>query len=208
MYLTKFSLPRKNSRAGYTLLEVLISTALLIMLAVVTTSGMIAHARASKSNYTMQKLGDQATRFINAVQAASVDADGGGFSLQTGVNNRTGAVLTITKTNESGAIVNLKEYAYIDRDNNPNTIGDNVIVERDENDPSATTGKVVLQYCSPIDNNTPIFSLVQGTRIPTIRVAVRTGDRTNPPSAADNTETGRGFQSFVVDTFIASLSVL
>lgn len=197
---------KHHKKNAFTLLEMLISSVLLIMLGVMMTYGMIAHARTSQSNYSLKKITDEAMRLTDAIQGAAIDCDTTGMSIAANAAGVAGTVLTISKTDESGASVNLKQYAYIDRDGNPDTILDNVIVERNVNQPTATTGKVIAQNCSPINSTTPIFTMTAGAKIQCVRIALRVGDRTNPPSEIDNGNTGRGYQSFVINTYVSSLA--
>jgi type II secretory pathway pseudopilin PulG len=121
------------------MVEVLIALALLSLLSLITVTGMMVHARTAQSNLSQYKIAENARRFVDVVQDMALDA--------TILRTNTGpagadTVLTIGKPDppSPGSTI-YKQYAYIDDDNNPATIRDNRIVERDVNTPG--------NQCSP-----------------------------------------------------------
>ena len=191
-HLTRSLSPREH---GLTLIEVLISLALMLLLSIITVQGMIVHGRMAHSNMMRERIADGSRRFVEGVQVFALDAtvirvDTGPAGPQT--------VLTLGKTDPSAGNIVYKEYAYLDEDNNPATIKDNSIVERSTFEPLSTSGKVILQYCSPVAG-TPVFERESGTARPLYTINLRVGDRTYPANDADNAITGQGYQSFLIN---------
>lgn len=188
---------------AFSLVEVIIAIFILVLLSLITVSGMIFHARTAQSNLTKQRMAEGARRFVEGAQIAILDS--------TNVRIGTGpaganTVLTIEApdpTNASNVI--FKQYAYLDGDGKPETIRDNRIVERSVDTPMATDGKVLVEYCSPVDASTNIFSLNPDSPKALYEVRLRVGDRTDPPSAEDNGITGKGYQSFLITASLSKI---
>jgi len=200
--------PRPAGRqAGFTILEALIAAVLLVILSVITVQGMILHARSSKANITQSQFAEQARRLvdlisINALDATSLEVENGGAG--------NGSVLTIQKPSSANpAVLITNQFEYVDTDNNANTIANNMILHRTADAPGQT-GKVIARLVSRLPGNTPVFQVVPGTDRPLVHTRLRIGDRfataASPNTAnynADNAQTGRGYQSFVVDAHIS-----
>ena len=198
-----FRLPRNNSlRRGFTLIEAIVSVALLVVLSGITVYGMIFHARTAKSNLVRERIAEQSRKFIDFAQIAALDATI--IRIDSGPAG-AGTVLTIGKPDPDnvGSVI-YKQYAYLDTDGNPATINDNRIVERDTNTPNATTGKLLVEYCYPV-TGTRIFTQDAKSLRPLFNINLRVGDRTFPANNADNAFTGPGYQAFQIQTSIAQL---
>ena len=96
----------------------------------------------------------------------------------------------------------LSSIAYVDLDNNPATVSNNVILYT----PDIDTTNGVLTLCSfvrPLDDGSWIF-----TNLPSspsaIRVGFHVGDGTNAAEAADTAGTGLGFQGTEVRFSVTS----
>jgi len=200
MFLT--TSPLSNRRYAFSLIEVIVSLALLLLLSIITVGGMIMHARLAQSNLEMQRMAEGSRRFVDAVQTAALDAT----LIQ--VNNGpagVNTVITLGKPDVNSTTATIfKQFAYLDDDGNPATIRDNRIVQRDAHTPSATGGNVVLSYCSPLPDGTPIFSSIIAGK-PVYEINLRVGDRTNPGNNEDNAVTGRGTQTFLIKANVSSL---
>jgi len=200
MFLT--TRPSLNRRRAFSLTEVLVSLALLLMLSIITVGGMVMHARLAQSNLEMQRMAEGSRRFVDAVQTAALDAtlilvNNGPAGLNT--------VLTIGKPDVNSTTATIfRQFAYLDDDGNPETIRDNRIVQRDVNAPMATSGNKVLDYCSPLPDGTPIFSTITAGKA-VYEINLRVGDRTNPGNIQDNAVTGRGTQTFLIKANVSSL---
>ncbi len=195
-------LQRINRRRGMTLVEVMISLVLMLLLSIITIGGMMMHARMARANLTREQIAESSRRLVSAAQVLALDAtvlrvDAG----PSGANT----VLTIeTPDPADSSVTIIKQFAYIDRDMNPNTIGDNVVVERDTNSPGATTGKVIMELCSVVGTK-KVFEQPTGTARPLININLRLGDRTSPAGNADNAFTGPGYQSFLISASVSQL---
>ena len=194
--------PFPNRSRAFSLTEVIVSLALLLMLSMITVGGMIMHARLAQSNIEMQRMAEGSRRFVDAVQTAALDAtliqvNNGPSGLNT--------VLTIGKPDVNSTTATLfKQFAYLDGDGNPATIRDNRIVQRDVNTPAASTGNQVVEFCSPLPDGTPVFSAITAGK-PVYEINLRVGDRTNPGNNEDNAVTGRGTQTFLIKANVSQL---
>jgi prepilin-type N-terminal cleavage/methylation domain-containing protein len=192
------TLPRRSR--GFSLVEVMISVALLALLSLITVTGMMFHARMAQSNLAKQKMAEGARRFVEMAQIAVMDATI--VKIETGPSGAN-TVLTIGRPDPAnvGSVI-YKQYAYIDADGNPATIGDNRIIERDANEPMSTSGKMLLEYCS-LNGSSAVFSQVAAAALPLYQINLRVGDRTYPGNVADNAFTGRGYQSYLINAQLA-----
>lgn len=197
-----FARAHHHRRRGFSLLEVLMAVFLLSLLSIITVMGMIMHARVAKSNLMQQRMAENSRRFLDAVQVAALDStvirvDDGPAGADT--------VLTLEKPNPDNPTATIiTQYAYLDPDNNPATIGDNVLVMRNTDTPSATTGEAVISYCSPVSGKA-VFSRNEKAAKPLFDINLRVGDRTFPGNAEDNRFTGNGTQMY---RLVASISTL
>lgn len=192
------NLPTQNRR-GFSLVEVVVSMALLVVLSGITVTGMIYHSRIAQSNLSKQKTAESARRFVGAAHIEAMDATI--MEVSDGPAG-PGTVLTLGHPDPADPTrVVFKQYAYLDGDNNRATIRDNRIVERTVNTPDATTGKTIVEYCAPPPGK-PVFTYLNTATLPMVQIQLRIGDQSNPPSAADNAVTGRGYQSFLINAFI------
>ncbi len=191
-----------SGRRGFSLVEVIISLALLILLSLITIQGMMMHARMVKANITQQQVAEGSRRFVDAIQVSALDATI--MRIETGPAGPA-TVLTLGRPDpgNAGGIL-YEQYAYLDPDGNPDTIGDNILVVRNSNQPMATSGKPLIQLCSPVQGKA-IFSKVDNAARPLINIDLQVGDRTSPPSASDNAETGNGYQGFRIAASISQL---
>lgn len=185
-------LPGGQSKRGMSLVELMISLALLTLLSLVTVSGMIYHSRVAKSNLSRQRMAEGARRFIQGAQVTMIDSTIA--RVETGPSGPN-TVLTIGRPdpNNVGAVV-YTQYAYIDRDGNPNTLNDNVVVVRSQNTPLATTGDVLIELASPVTGQN-VFTQMPAS-YPLFEINLHVGDRTFPASNADNAFTGPGYQGY------------
>lgn len=191
-----------NSRRGISLVEVLISLTMMLLLSIITVQGMILHGRMAQSNLTRERLAENSRRMMDSISVFALDATiirvGSG---PAGANT----VLTLGKPNPDDLTTILyKQFAYLDPDDNPATINDNVIVERSQNSPMSTEGSTLVQYCSPV-TGTSIFAKVVGSARPLYAVNLRVGDRSYPSSNADDAITGHGYQSFLINANFSQL---
>lgn len=191
-----------NRRRGLTLVEVVIAVALLVLLSLITVTGMVFHARTAASNLHRQRIAENARNFQDAVQIAALDATI--IRIDTGPAG-DGTVLTIGKPdpNTPGATI-FRQFAYLDDDGNPNTIEDNRIVMRDTNTPNATTGKMLVQYVSPVAG-TNVFTQATNTLRPLYRINLHVGDRSRALMSEDNRLTGPGYQGFRIALNVSQL---
>lgn len=191
-------LTRGNRRRGMSMVELMISLALLTLLSLVTVSGMIYHSRVAKSNLVRQRMAEGARRFIQGAQIAMIDSTVA--RIDTGPSGPN-TVLTIGRPdpNNAGGVV-YTQYAYIDRDGNPNTLNDNVVVVRNENSPLATTGNVLMEYASRVTGKN-VFTQMSSA-YPLYEVNLHVGDRTFPASNADNAYTGPGYQGYRIQALV------
>lgn len=182
------------------MLEVLIALALMSVLTTMVVAGTIAHARSARANMSQLQVNESSRRFLQQLYADASDSVGPDVNEETTTTVAIGDVLTFYRTNLP--TVTVVQYRYQDLDGNPVTINDNVIIRDTVDNPSSLVGSVVLRWCSRI-GTTPIFAFDPNAEAPLVNVRVRTGDRTNPPSDADNALTGVGFQSFLIRTSIS-----
>lgn len=188
---------------GFSLVEVIIAVFILVLLSLITVTGMMFHARMAQSNLAKMRMAEGARRFIEGAQIAILDSTN--VRVDTGPAGAN-TVLTLESPDPANASnVVVKQYAYLDGDGNPATIGDNRIVERNVDTPMATAGKVLVEYCSPVNATTSIFSKNPDSPRPLYEVKLRVGDRTNPANNADNAFTGKGYQSFLIDAGLAKI---
>lgn len=199
-------LKTSNRRRGFSLVEVTVSSVLLIILSIITVGGMIVHARMAQANITRHEMSEGSRRFmelanVEALDATIVRVDDGPAGEDT--------VLTLGRpdpANIGGSI--FRQLVYLDTDGNPATLRDNRIVERTVTDLSntgtATDGTVLVKYCRRV-GNTPIFSLDPNAVKPLVNILFRVGDQTYPQSNADDAVTGKGYQSFLVSTSVSQL---
>ncbi len=181
-----------HSKRGMSMVELMISLALLTLLSLVTVSGMIYHSRVAKSNLSRQRIAEGARRFVQGAQIAMIDSTIA--RVDTGPSGPN-TVLTIGRPdpNNPGSVV-FTQYAYIDRDSNPNTLNDNVIVVRNQDSPLATTGDVIIELASRVTGQN-VFTQMPAA-YPLFEINLHVGDRTFPASNADNAFTGPGFQGY------------
>lgn len=188
-----------SRRRGFSLVEVVVSMALLVVLSGITVTGMIYHSRTAQANLSRQKMADSARRFVNSAQIGAMDAT---VMEVTSGPSGPGTVLTLGHPNPANPTqVIYKQYAYLDGDGSAATIRDNRIVERNVNTPNATTGNTIAEYCAPVPGKS-VFTYLTTATLPVVHIQLRLGDQTNPPSAADNAVTGRGYQSYLINALI------
>ena len=63
-----------SRKRAFTMIEVVMTSAMLILLSLVTIGGMIAHARMAKSNMAFQRMAEQARVLTDGIQINSMDA--------------------------------------------------------------------------------------------------------------------------------------
>lgn len=191
---------RARRRGGFTLIEVIISVALLIMLSVLVVGAMIMHMRLAKANMAQQRMTETSRRLLDEIQTFALDANQ--ISVDAGPAG-AGTVLTLRKVTPAGG-TEIRQYAFINPDANSATIGDNIIVSRRVDTPNATTGDTKIQYVSPV-SGTPVFQLSTQSARTLVNINFRIGDRTNPSNNDDNRFTGPGYQSFLVSSNVSQL---
>lgn len=190
-----------NRRRGVTMVEVFMASSVLVLLSLVTVTGMIAHARMAQSNMSMQRMAEDGRRMLDDMNIAAIDATVIRLDKGPAGNN---TVLTFGRPDPAvpGATL-FTQYAYLDTDKKPATIRDNRIVRRTVDNPNATDGDQVLEYVSPV--NGVVFAQDTTSGKPLFHITARVGDRTYPANNADNALTGPGTQSFVINSSVSQL---
>lgn len=175
---------RKRRRA-FTVVEVIISLLLLSFISAVVIGGMAQYARQQKISNSQQRIEESARRIAQRLYMEASNSD----ALEVREN---GDVLRL-----GYALVPDVEYAYVDLDNNSETIANNTFIRRRTLGSNAN-GIVLARAVSRVTTGTPIFALAAGASRELAQMNMRIGDRQFPPHPADDAITGRGFQSFVL----------
>ncbi len=180
--------------AGFTTVEVIICVALFAVMGVTVAVAMTLFGRASISIQSQTRIQENSRRFAQELQFESSEAVAAGVI-------EGGAAMQLIRADNT-----VVQYAYVDADNNANTINDNAVIRR-VTAGSNTGGDVKLSFCSRVTSGAatlPVFSFNTNADRTLIDVVVRSGDRNTAGNTAarvsDDRETGRGFQSFVVNT--------
>jgi len=181
-----------NDRRAVTLIEVLVASALMVLLTGIVVVSMIVHARTAYANLNQERVTESARRLIQNISADMADSQS--FQVQTGSSN--GDTLTILKPDNT-----FVSYRYVQAASYPNSIGENVIVKNLQSSPAVTTGTVICRLVSPV-GKLPVFA--KDSQVSTLlNIHARLGDRSNPSTNVDDLWTGRGFQSFLLNTSVA-----
>jgi len=193
---------RTSSRQrGMTLVEVVVSLALLVLLSLITIVGMVLHARMAQSNMTREQIADGARRLMEIANVGALDATV--IRVDTGpAGPNTVLTLGHPDPTDSSKVI-WTQLAFLDDDNTTSTIRDNRIVVRNTDTPMASTGDTLIRYCAPAGAG--LFTLNSKSATPLVDISLRIGDQTYPPSAKDNAVTGKGYQSLLVTTSISQL---
>lgn len=187
----------QSRRTGFTLIEVMMSLFITALITGIVVGSMIVHARSSRSIIAQQRLSENGRTLLQRIATDMADSEA--ITSGVAVIARSGRVFNITNETAPQII----QYAYMDLDDNPDTIEDNVVIRREEDDPDSTTGTVILNMCSE-DGVEPVFSIETRTKNNSlINVRLRVGDRTNPSTPEDDRFTGTGFQSILINTSIS-----
>jgi type II secretory pathway pseudopilin PulG len=190
------------SKAGHTILEVLMSSVVLALITAAVITGLILFGRSERAITSQVRVTESARRFMQ--------------TLATDLSDSTGVEIDVSDSVDELRIVRVDapdiHYRYIDWDNNPDTIEDNEIVTWvDPNSPSNRANTTeALSMCSKIPNQ-QVFTMLQQVPAELISVRVRVGDRERDFSGgtsrtmtlADNRITGRGYQSFVLEQSVS-----
>lgn len=175
----------RHALCAFTIVEMVISLTLLTFLSAVVIGGMAQYARQQKISNNQQRIEESARRIAQRLYMEASNSD----ALEVREN---GNVLRL-----GYAYVPDVEYAFVDLDNNPETIADNSFIRRRTLGSNAN-GEVLATAVSPVTTGTPIFRLAAGAARELAQLNMRIGDRRFPPHPEDDAITGPGFQSFVL----------
>lgn len=168
---------RGPGSAGFTLAELMVSTAVLSIVTVVILAGYLLGFRMSKScgwqvdfTATGREAAQQLIRYVEAGRAASVTSNG---------------VEIVTLG------LGFAKIAYVDEDSNASTVTNNLLVYY-PNGQFTSNRVVICQHVTPIAG-TPMFRVNAGAPS-SISFAFHVGDATNAAGGKIQSSTGEGFQ--------------
>jgi Tfp pilus assembly protein FimT len=187
---------RTSPGRGFSTVEVIICVALFAIMGVTVAVAMTLFGRASLTVQSQTRIQDNSRRFAQELQFEASEAQAGGVI-------ESGAALQLIRPDNS-----VVQYAYVDADSNANTIANNSVIRRTTLGSNAN-GEPKLTFCSRVTSGgttLPVFAFNTAADRTLINVVVRSGDRNTAGNTAarvaDDLQTGRGFQSFVVNTCI------
>ena len=179
---------------GLTTVEMVVALSVFSLAGLAMAGTMIYYGRAAKGLTNRTRMEEKARRLVQVLEFEAAEA-------QSLAVLETGTVLQFVRPDNS-----LRQFAFIDADSNPDTIGDNQIVERVTVD-SNTGATPRLSLCSRVTSGgatLPVFQRDTGADRMLVNMMLRVGDRSPDRASAqrreDDRETGPGFQSFVVNT--------
>lgn len=182
--MSAVSQPHSRRRA-FTIVELVISLTLLSFISAIVIGGMAQYARQQKVSNSQQRIEESARRIAQRLYMEASNCDAVEVA-------ESGNVLRL-----GYAFVPNVEYAFVDTDSNPETIGDNTFIRRTTLGSNAN-GEVLATAVTPVTTGTPVFALAAGANRELAQMNMRIGDRRFPPDPEDDAITGPGFQSFVL----------
>ncbi|MDX2177601.1 MAG: type II secretion system protein [Candidatus Sumerlaeia bacterium] len=184
-------LPHRRRR-GMTLLEILISSTIMLLVSTIVMTSMVYYLRIMAVLTVRQKMANDARLLESELSFTAATA--ASFALTT-----SGTSQRLTMLFPNGSVNGVSRgYEYRDGDNDPDTIGNNSIVELDAN---GNVARTLATDISPVTNGVAIFA--QDPARPNVDINVRFGDRADNPNVAGyQNQTGPGFQTYVLRTSI------
>jgi prepilin-type N-terminal cleavage/methylation domain-containing protein len=189
----------RNQQRGFTFVELLVSIGIFSLASAIIFPGIVYMARHQAATTGQQRVENNARRVMTEMISDALDATSIQITSSTAQFEHN---LIIRKPNQ------VVIWRYRNGDGNNATIRDNVVARAEH--PTAPVDYLPqLTWVSPVgaagafvmDPRTP-----SGTR-PLVNVLLRVGDRSPVPGDAlrdvDDLETGRGYQSFLMDFSIS-----
>lgn len=176
-----------NRRRAFTIVELVISSAIMIVLVGMAIGAMVYYLRQSSVLLSNARLTDEARAFEQELTMAAARCNA--VAVQDSGNR---LVLTLSDGTQ-------RTFQFVNTDNNAATVRDNTVQEIGGG--PGGTNQIWLRNVSRVSvSGTPqaIFTIPGGRRH--VEVLLRLGDNDQNPNADCHRATGPGFQTYVLNT--------
>ena len=209
-----------RSRLGMSLTELIVVTAIAVLVVTLVVPAMTGYARAIKGVQSQQRFQQRSSLFLQRLSLDLTQSHTINFIDENEIRiAATQGRFVPDADAETGQryemLTVLTNLVYVDEDEDPNTIQDNFLLERREVRGQGgalieETERIVLELVSPVivdGDDQPVFRFVSaqdaGSRRNFVEMQLQVGDRTNPSEDQWDRITGAGYQGVTIRTVLA-----